>query len=304
MKRNERWILALGKAQHRALRFGLTRGTGTRVATTCVDGVRMPYLVVGPNRAGAPVVMIHGFGGDKETWLMSALTMPRDRPCILIDLPGFGRAGAIVPERATPGGQAEALLGFADRLGLTAFHLAGNSMGGGIALRFAADYPQRVRSLTLVGSVGPLVEHSELGLALERGENLLIPESLEQADRMLGLALERPPAVPRPLRLYVASQRIAAAERLHALFEVWRDPPVGRGVPEALESIDIPALVIHGACDRVVHPSTGRALAARLPRATLELMAGIGHVPQLEAPREVAAMIGRHLAAVDHGDAA
>lgn len=295
-----RFTLALGKAQHRALRFGLTHGTGTRVGATRVDGVRIPFLSLRPARGGTPVVMIHGFGGDKETWLLAALAMPRTR-CMLVDLPGFGRAGSIAPARATAGAQAAALRGFLDRLGLERVHLVGNSMGGGISLRLAADYPDRVRSLTLVGSVGPIVEQSELGLALERGENLLVPESVEEADRMLALALERPPRVPKPLRLYVAAQRIAVAARLHALFEAWRDPPPGHEVPEDLEAIRAPTLVIHGACDRVVHPATGRALAARIPGARLELMEGIGHVPQLEAPRAVASMITAHLAAADAG---
>lgn len=293
--------LALGKVQHRALRFGLTRGTGTRVGFTRVDGVRIPYLALRPRSTGTPAVMIHGFGGDKETWLMAALSLPPTRPCVLVDLPGFGRAGCIVPARATAGAQAAMLRGLCDRLGMPRVHLVGNSMGGGIALRFAADHPDRVRSLTLVGSVGPVIEQSELGLALDRGENLLVPTSLDEADRMLALALERPPRVPRSLRLYVAAQRIAVAERLHALFEAWLDPPPGHEVPEELEQILAPTLVIHGACDRVVHPATGRALAARLPNARLESMAGIGHVPQLEAPRAVAAMIARHLARADGG---
>ena len=64
----------------------------------------------------------------------------------------------------------------------------------------------------------------------------------------------------------------------------------------SIESIETPALVIHGLEDRVVHVSTGRALAARMKNARRHLMSGVGHLPHLEAPRETAAKIERFLA--------
>jgi magnesium chelatase accessory protein len=63
------------------------------------------------------------------------------------------------------------------------------------------------------------------------------------------------------------------------------------GVPHALERIQAPALIVHGAEDRVIHPDTARDVAGSLPNARLELMSGVGHVPHMEAPRAVARLI-------------
>jgi pimeloyl-ACP methyl ester carboxylesterase len=246
-----------------------------------------------------PVVLVHGFGGDKESWLMMAGLLSRQQATLIPDLPGFGAAGAIMPERASAKRQSDVLARLLDRLGYARAHLVGNSMGGGIALRFAADHPERATSITLIGSVGPVVQKSEVMQALDRGENPLVVNDVADLDRLLGLVSEKMPKLPRTMRRYIAEDRVARRDAQLSLFRGWNEPVDGEGIPRDLESVKTPALVIHGARDRVIDVTTGRELAARLPNARLQVMEGIGHVPQMEAPRRVAGMVDAFVAEVE-----
>jgi pimeloyl-ACP methyl ester carboxylesterase len=189
--------------------------------------------------------------------------------------------------------------GLLDHLGYARAHLVGNSMGGGISLRFARDYRERLTSMTLIGSVGPVVVKSEMSHALDRGENPLLIESADDLDRLLAFVLEKPPKFPRPIRRYLGHQRFVRRDAHAGLFRGWIDPREGEGISPDLESLTTPALVIHGERDRVIDSSTARELASRLPRARLELLDGVGHVPQMEAPRVVAKLVGGFIAEVE-----
>jgi pimeloyl-ACP methyl ester carboxylesterase len=109
---------------------------------------------------------------------------------------------------------------------------------------------------------------------------------------------EKSPPLPRAVGAYLGSDRFARRDAQTELFEGWILPAEGDGVPEDLEAIKAPALVIHGTKDRLIHPSTGRALAERLPNARLEMLEGVGHVPMIEAPKVTAQLIERFLRTV------
>ncbi|MCC6997453.1 MAG: alpha/beta fold hydrolase [Deltaproteobacteria bacterium] len=289
----QRLQLAVGRAQYRAITSVAVRALGLRARTFEVRGVRMPALV--RHRDGAPLVLVHGFGTDKEGWLITAARLARGRGLVIPDLPGFGGAGDIGPARATAAAQAAALVGLLDVLGLGRVHLAGSSMGGGVVMRVASDFPGRVASLTLIGSVGPIIEPSEVVTAIGRGENPLVLSGPDDWDRFMALVAERPPRMTQAMARFMAHEKalrsLAHEELLRAWVAAGDDGP-----PEALESIHTPALIIHGARDRVIHVSTAHALAERLPRARLEVLDRVGHAPQAEAPRRLARLIEAHLA--------
>jgi len=154
-------------------------------------------------------------------------------------------------------------------------------------------------SMVLIGSTGPERDESEFERALAAGDNRLIPRTVDDAEQMLAMALTRPPPLPRSLQRYAARQRIAVADRLAGYFTAWHEADPADGLPDeaALGQIDVPALVIHGALDRIIHPAVGEALAELLPRARLELLDDIGHMPQLESPRRVARLTIEHIRA-------
>ena len=283
--------LAVGRYEMRTLEVGMALAAGLRPRRITVGDLELAVLE--RRRAGVPVVLVHGFGGDKETWLLMAPRV-RGRPLYLIDLPGHGASTVVGRDRASPAAMGRAVVGALDALGLPRVHLCGNSMGGGIALWVARHHPARVASLTLVASVAPELAESELTRALARGENLLIPGA-DDADSFVKLVIEKPPRVPRAIKRYVAARRAAARPVLEELFRGWAFAPAEAGLPRDLDAITQSTLVIHGAKDRIIHPDTARKVVRQLPRARLELLDGIGHVPQLEAPGAVARLIARHL---------
>ncbi|MBK9029772.1 MAG: alpha/beta fold hydrolase [Myxococcales bacterium] len=286
--------IQLGGVQLRALERGLRAAAGLRRRTLAVGDLTLAALE--RPGVGTPLVMIHGFGGDKETWLLMAPWV-RQRPLLIIDLPGHGASTLIDRGRATPAAMGAAIVGALDAAGVARAHLCGNSMGGGIALWIARNHPARVASLVLVASAAPELAESELTRALARGENLLIPGA-EDSDRFMRMVVEKPPKVPRAIQRYVAARRAAARTELEEMFRGWVEATPATGLPRDLDAIDQPTLIVHGRCDRIIHVDTARKVAAAVPHSRLRVLDGIGHVPQLEAPRAVAELVRDHLARV------
>lgn len=282
--RNELEV-AFGGVQLRAMERALVLAANVR-------GHRTPEGVAyfaRPGRRGLPLVGIHGFGGDKETWLFTAALVARSRGVVGIDLPGHGRSDDVLEHHASIRHHAEAVIRTLDHAGVERAVVCGNSMGGGVALRLAASWPDRVAGLVLVGSVGRDI-HTGGARAWATGDNPLIPRP-EDIDRFMELALERPPPVGRAVIRYVVTQRARRADALHRLFRGFVLAGGDAGVPSNMAAITCPALVIHGEQDRIIDKRTSEDLTLALPRAELVVMRGVGHVPQLEAPRATSRLI-------------
>lgn len=299
LSRRLRLEIAIGKSQHAVLRRALALAAGTRERRVRVGSVDIPLFQRGDGGDRDPVVLLHGFGANKESWLLMAPVLARHRPLVIPDLPGYGAATPIRPEGAHAERQAGRVVALLDALGIERAHLVGNSMGAGIAAELAIRRPERVRSLALLGSTGPAATPSEFDRALARGDNPLVPRSLEQADALLALAAARMPPLPRAVRRYVGWQRCADAERLAALFEGWQARPPLTADPGALARISAPTLVVHGELDRVIDPSTGLALGRAIPGAEVRILRDLGHGPQIEAPRRSGALLNRFHARAD-----
>ncbi|MCX5745918.1 MAG: alpha/beta fold hydrolase, partial [Proteobacteria bacterium] len=253
------------------------------------DGVDAVTYWTRPARQGAlPLVGVHGFGGDKETWLMLAALTRRARGLALVDLPGHGESADVPIDRASIRHHAEAVVRVMDRCGFARAVICGNSMGGGVALRLAASFPDRVAGLVLVASVGPDVHDS--ALAWTGDVNPLIPRA-EDIDQFMALVLERPPPVGRAVIRHVIVERVRRAPQLTKLFHGFVHARGEAGVPHELEAIAHRTLVVHGEQDRIIDRRVTDSLVAGLPRAELVVMRGVGHSPQLEAPRVMARLV-------------
>ncbi|HEY4179743.1 MAG TPA: alpha/beta fold hydrolase [Kofleriaceae bacterium] len=278
--------VTLGGVQLRAMERAVSFAARLEIARTD-DGV---VYTSRPGRRGLPVTCVHGFGGDKEAWILMAAMMPRARGVAAIDLLGHGASIDVPVDRASVRHQAEAVLRVMDHAGIDRTIVVGNSMGGGIALRLAQSYPARVAGLVLVASVGRDI-HESAAQSWVDGENPLIPR-VEDVDKFMAIALERPPPVGKAVIRHVIMQRAKKADQLHRLFKGFMtngDEP--NGVPRDLAQITCPALVIHGEQDRIISKEVGLDLVAALPRSELVVLRGVGHGPHLEAPR----MMGRIL---------
>lgn len=285
--------VALGGVQLRALERALVFGAGLASGRTACD---VEYYSRAAKR-GLPLVGIHGFGGDKETWLMMSALVQRSRGLALVDLPGHGRSAEITEDGGTIRAHAEAVLRVMDAAGFERAVICGNSMGGGVALRLAASWPDRVAGLVLVSSIGRNIHDGGAQQWIE-GNNPLIPTE-DDIEPFMKLVLERPLLVPRSVIRYVITQRARRAEALRAIFRAFVEGAGGLGVPAELAQITVPALVVHGEQDRIIDKRVAEDLVKALPRAELVVMRGVGHAPQLEAPRPAAKLVEQFMRRIE-----
>lgn len=267
------WLIALAR-----------RTAGLRLHQVRVDGHDVPYLEGGH---GEPLLLLHGFGADKDNWTMVARYLRRHCRVIAPDLPGFGDASRL--EQASYGldVQLERIAAFADALGLESFHLGGNSMGGYLAAMFAKRHPERVRSLWLLAPAGAMgAEPSETLTLLEAGENPLIPRDMAAFDKLAALCFETAPAMPAQFKrpLLARFQRNAAFnEKIFA--ELFTEPVALEG---CIDGLATRTLLVWGDNDRVLHPSGAGILAELLNDVSTVIMPRMGHIPMVERPRDSA----------------
>ena len=118
-----------------------------------VDGVRLRLRDTGPSDAPA-VIMLHGFGASLDTWEPWAKALSAHYRVIRFDIPGFGLTGADPSGDYSDEREMNILVGLMDQLGVDRAAIVGNSLGGRIAWKFAANQPDRVTRLVLVSPDG------------------------------------------------------------------------------------------------------------------------------------------------------
>ena len=114
---------------------------------------RLRTLRHGEGEGEVPLVLLHGFGGDLNSWMFNHEPLAADRAVYALDLPGHGGTQKSVGagDVATLAG---AVLAFLDAAGIARAHLAGHSLGGGVALYLALEQPARVASISLISPIG------------------------------------------------------------------------------------------------------------------------------------------------------
>jgi pimeloyl-ACP methyl ester carboxylesterase len=252
-----------------------------------VDGRRYCMAELGQ---GPPLLLLHGLGGSLYDWRHLLRPLAQDHRVIALDLLGAGESEIPETEDYSVAAQARRVKGLLDRLGIPQASLMGNSYGGGIALRVAQDWPERVDRLVLINSICYAKQiPGYVGLARWPWADC-VADTLPLGDiaRWVLRGSYRDPGKlsQDELDAYVAELR--APGRRRAILQILRAvvPPDSTEFEARLKSIRAPALLLWGKDDATVPLSLGRALEKDLPNARLiELDAG--HVPNQEAPREV-----------------
>ena len=264
-----------------------------------VEGIRLRVRDTGPRHAPA-LVFLHGFGSSLETWEPWSAVLSKNYRVIRFDLPGFGLTGPdpsgdYSDERAS--GVLAALIG---RLGISRPILAGNSLGGRIAWRFAAEHPAMVAGLILISPDG----FASPGFAYGKAPD--VPLLL----RLL------PYALPRfLLRMNLAAAYADPRHLTAATLTRYRDmmlAPGDRGamlarmsqtvLPEPaplLRRIAAPTLILWGEQDKMIPFGNAADYESAIPNATLVALPGLGHVPFEEAPGRALAPVLAFLSGLD-----
>jgi pimeloyl-ACP methyl ester carboxylesterase len=255
-----------------------------------VDGLDIAYLEGGP-ADGEPLILVHGFGADKDNFTrVSGLLTPHYR-VIVPDLPGFGESSKPMDADYTIDAQAGRVHAFAQALGVKRAHLGGSSMGGAIVTAYALKYPGETASLWLLGPAGlSKALDSELGRTIrETGRNPLLAQTPEEFPAIMDFVMSRPPFFPHSLKL-VLGRRAAADYPLHQrIFAQLNDPK--QPLPNLdglIRNIQAPALVVWGNEDRALNHEAAQVYKAEMPKAEIIIREGIGHLPMIEEPRQSA----------------
>lgn len=258
-----------------------------RSAFIDIDGARTHLLFRGQNNASdePPILLLHGLGADADHWCLMSAQLPDRLQLIIPDLPGFGDSRMPAKPPQTPQQFATWLIRLLDALQLERVHVAGNSMGGYIAAQLAHDAPARVASLYLLApggiASGALSEY--LQNVADGQHNALVVTTLQQQREVASLCMQRPLWLPEPMHRWLARRALRQSAHTQACFDAMR---YAAEPLEALASqIRHPALILWGACDRVLHPQGLNILAQAMPQAQTVLLENTGHLPMLEAAK-------------------
>jgi len=276
-------------AQLVAALFGLVRKWARMSAkSVVVDGVTWPYLEGGPVN-GETIVMLHGFGGDKDNWPLYAHYFTKRCRVIAPDLPGFGENVRNPDWHYGAEAQTERLRAFFDVLGIGKFHLAGNSMGGYIALNYALTHPNQLKSLTLIDNAGVTSKNkSELELAIEEGSNPLLAKSMDDLDRLLKFIMHRQIPMPKIMKKDMLEKLVRHYDFLDGIFWTIVEEALNGSLTARLGDVATPTLIIWGRHDRLIDVSCADVMAASIPDNKVVIFEDLGHIPMIESPRETA----------------
>jgi pimeloyl-ACP methyl ester carboxylesterase len=255
---------------------------------------------------GPVLLLIHGMAGTCQNWRGVAEALAQRHTVIAPDLPGHG-VSAGGPGDYSLGSLAAGLRDLLFSLGHERATLVGHSLGGGIAMQFAYQFPEIVERLVLVssGGLGPEVSPVLRAAALP-GADIFIGATASVGQRVGGAigrglgAIGMQPgadvaevargyaslAEPRRRKAFLATlrsvvdtegQRVSASDRLYL-------------------AESIPVLIVWGARDPIIPARHGEDAHRTLPGSQLEIFEGAGHLPQLEQPGHFIAVLERFLA--------
>ncbi|WP_426223208.1 alpha/beta fold hydrolase [Psychrobacter sp. DWR1-2-3] len=254
---------------------------------TLASGDKMVYAENG-NVTGEPLLLIHGFGGNKDNFTRIARQLDGYH-LIIPDLLGFGASSKPMSTDYRSEAQATRLHELLQAKGLVSnIHVGGNSMGGAISVAYAAKYPKEVKSLWLVDSAGfwsAGIHEALAGATLEN--NPLLINSNEDFYKMYDFVMYKPPYLPKSVKAVFAQERIANKE-LHAkiLEQIVTDNVEERA--KIIAQYKIPTLVVWGEKDQIIKPETVKLIKEIIPQSEVIMMPEVGHVPMVEALEKTA----------------
>jgi len=260
--------------------------------TVQVDDHKIVYLEGG---AGETILLVHGFGGDKDNWTRFARQFAGQYRIIAPDLPGFGESSRIESARYDIDTQTLRLKNFAKALDLDKFHIAGNSMGGWISANYAVKFPGDLLSLTLMNSAGLITsEKSEMMIMVENGFNPLLVSDVKDYDRLMKFVFVKPPYVPGALKRKFAEKAVQHRDFNDKIFaDLLERSPL---MEELLPSITAPSLIIWGDTDRVLHVSGAEIFDRGIKDSRIYILEKCGHLPMIERPEETAGVFLKFIA--------
>ncbi len=260
------------------------RSSGLVKKEAQVDDHRIVYLEGGE---GETIVLVHGYGSDKDNWTRFAKYLTRDYHVVIPDLAGFGESSKFSNKNYDIENQVMRIDRFAEVLKLGKFHMAGHSMGGMIAAVYGTKYPQNVLTLALMAPAGlKSPQKSEFAKQLEKGINPYLVNTPDDYEKLITFLFVKPPTIPAPIKIALAAQKISQRAFNEKILSDLRKAHLS--LEPFLPAIHAPVLIIWGDTDRILDVSCVSILEKDLKNYQTVIMKVTGHVPILEKPQETA----------------
>ena len=278
---------------------------------TTIHGHRVAYRLAG---SGPPIVLVHGITSSSVVWEGVGPQLARHHTVLAPDLLGHGQSAKPRGDYSM-GAFASGIRDLALTLGLGPVTVVGHSLGGGVAMQFAYQFPERTERLALVssGGLGRSV-HGLLRAATLPGSELVLPllagRRVLDAGRALGRAFGRTgiqlghdavEIARGHASLGDAESRAAFVQTLRASLDV-----TGQRV-QALDRLylaeELPLLIVWGARDRIIPPDHGRRAHNLVRGSRFELFEAAGHFPHLDEPERFVATLEDWMASTEPGEA-
>jgi pimeloyl-ACP methyl ester carboxylesterase len=251
----------------------------------------------------APLLLLHGLGATKASWLTVVPQLAKHHRVVALDLPGFGRSSKPRGAYDAPW-FADQVRNVMDGLSIERAFLAGNSMGGRVAMETAMRHPKRVEAIACMCPAAAFNRRPALWLVkLLRPELGMMASRLPRAQLLGGL--HRLFADPRCIHEswydaaiddFLDTWQSPRARRAFftALRNIYLDEPEGEnGFWSRLSKMETPALFLYGECDELITHHFARKIGRTLPEAKVLVWGNCGHVPQIEFPDRTAREILR-----------
>ena len=225
---------------------------------------------------GQTILFIHGFQGDKNSWMPYTKRLSSYHKVVAIDLPGHGGSSFPSNQNYDIQSLAEAVNRFVEEKKIGPFHLVGTSMGGGISTVYASKYPQKLLSLTLINPLGVnMTEKSDLLKKMEEGKNLLFPENLSDFDEFSTFLTGHPLPINQYFKRYALKKMLKKRPFYQKVFS---ELIKSKTVETLLPQISTRTLLLMGGRDRVLHPSSYKIYEEKLPNALSKRIKEGSHV--------------------------
>ncbi len=271
------------RATELALNAERKKSTLLRKEIVLQNGQRHVYLEGGE---GEPLMLLHGFGGNKDTFTPVARFLVGHYRLIIPDITGFGESESPPDANYSLSAQVDRLRELSQGLNLSHLHLGGNSMGGQIAMLYSSLYPEDVRSLWLISPSGiwSVPETDVLRRCRENGRNPLVARTEQEYKQVMALGMVKPPYVPGPILKVLAQQRIRRVALEESIFRELLD----QSMEDHARNIKTRTLIVFGCEDRIIPPETAEVLNDLITDSKLVFVQNAGHVAMFEAPRQCA----------------
>lgn len=263
------------------------------VQECCIEagGIRTRYLRAGER--GTALVLVHGLGASADIWKDNLLPLAAAHRVFAPDLVGFGRTDK--PDiNYNPRDFVLFLDAFLDATGLEKARLVGLSLGGGIALAYTLEFPQRVDKLVLVDSAGL---GPEMTLMMRLGSIPILSRWIKVSKPLMGSLVRRlvhDPAIVTEGLVNLFYGMLSAPGSMRTVSRVLNSVATLSGareevlvpIAQRLHTIDVPTLIVWGREDRIIPVKHGIEGTRRIPGSRLHIFDRCGHLPNIEKSEE------------------